>query len=84
MLPPIPMSLPRLVPPGGRSIDGFWLPEQTVVSCQAYSVHRINTRVFPDPHVFAPDRWLNSEGDADRRRLLFAFANGGRGCVGKQ
>lgn len=82
--PPIPMSLPRVVPPGGRTIHGFWLPEQTVVSCQAYSVQRINNDVFPRPDTFDPDRWLEADGDVERRRLLFAFANGGRGCVGKQ
>ncbi|RDA87489.1 hypothetical protein CP532_1646 [Ophiocordyceps camponoti-leonardi (nom. inval.)] len=82
--PAIPMSLPRLVPPGGRFIDGVWLPAQTVVSCQPYSVHRINDDIFPEPDVFNPNRWLEPERDADRRRLLFAFSNGGRGCVGKQ
>lgn len=82
--PPIPMSLPRYVPQGGRSIDGFWLPEKTVVSCQAYSVHRLNSEIFPDGDVFNPERWLELEGDADRRRIQFAFSNGGRGCVGKQ
>ncbi|KAK0756434.1 hypothetical protein N5P37_011086 [Trichoderma harzianum] len=81
--PPIPMSLPRYVPQGGRSIDGFWLPEKTVVSCQAYSVHRLNSEIFPDGDVFNPERWLELEGDADRRRIQFAFSNGGRGCVGK-
>ncbi|PNY27240.1 Uncharacterized protein TCAP_02851 [Tolypocladium capitatum] len=81
--PAIPMSLPRLVPQGGRTIDDFWLPENTIVSCQAYSVHRTNRDVFPDADRFDPDRWLAADGDADRRRLLFAFANGGRGCVGK-
>ncbi|KAF4591562.1 Cytochrome P450 [Ophiocordyceps camponoti-floridani] len=81
--PAIPMSLPRVVPRGGRSVDGVWLPAQTVVSCQPYSVHRIDERVFPDPDVFDPDRWLRSEGDQERRRLLFAFSNGGRGCIGK-
>ncbi|OTA08873.1 Cytochrome P450 [Trichoderma parareesei] len=81
--PPIPMSLPRYVPQGGRSIDGFWLPEKTIVSCQAYSVHRLNSEIFPDGDRFNPDRWLEPQGDADRRRLQFAFSNGGRGCVGK-
>lgn len=81
--PPIPMSLPRYVPQGGRSIDGFWLPEKTIVSCQAYSVHRLNSAIFPDGDRFNPDRWLEPQGDADRRRLQFAFSNGGRGCVGK-
>ncbi|TQV92578.1 GTP-binding protein Sey1 [Cordyceps javanica] len=81
--PPIPMSLPRYVPAGGRMVDGHWLPEKTVASCQAFSVHRINDELFTEPDAFKPERWLQEEGDADRRRLLFAFANGGRGCIGK-
>ena len=82
--PAIPMSLPRYVPQGGRSIDGFFLPERTVVSCQAMSVHRINHLVFPEPDKFCPERWLETEGDADRRRHQWAFSSGGRGCIGKQ
>ncbi|GKT43692.1 putative sterigmatocystin biosynthesis P450 monooxygenase STCB [Colletotrichum spaethianum] len=81
--PAIPMSLPRYVPRGGRTIDGYSIPEGTVVSCQAYSVHRINEEVFPEPDVFDPNRWMEATGDAERKRLMFAFANGGRGCVGK-
>ncbi|KAL2886410.1 putative sterigmatocystin biosynthesis P450 monooxygenase STCB [Ceratocystis lukuohia] len=81
--PAIPMSLPRYVPSGGRTIDGYSLPERTIVSCQAYSVHRLNPRIFPDGDCFAPKRWLAAEGDADRRRLQFAFSVGGRGCIGK-
>ncbi|KAF7559346.1 hypothetical protein G7046_g4830 [Stylonectria norvegica] len=81
--PAIPMSLPRYVPAGGRTIDGYPLPENTVVSCQAFSIHRINQDVFPDPDTFNPDRWLEAEGDAERKRLFWAFSSGGRGCVGK-
>ncbi|KAB5558443.1 cytochrome P450 [Coniochaeta sp. 2T2.1] len=81
--PAIPMSLPRYVPQGGREIDEFFVPEGTIVSCQAYSLHRIDQTVFPQPDLFNPERWMESEGDAQRRRLMFAFANGGRGCVGK-
>lgn len=82
--PPIPMSLPRYVPAGGRSIDGFFMPDGTTVSCQAYSVQKLDGAVFPEPEAFRPERWLETEGDAERKRLFFAFANGGRGCVGKQ
>ncbi|GAB1320456.1 hypothetical protein MFIFM68171_10666 [Madurella fahalii] len=81
--PAIPMSLPRYVPSGGRTIDGFFLPEGTTVSCQAYSTGRIDRNVFPDPDTFRPGRWLEPKGDAERKRLFFAFATGGRGCVGK-
>ena len=81
--PAIPMSLPRYVPQGGRTIDGYFVPQGVIVSCQAYSMHRI-PGVFPDPDTFRPDRWLEEKGDAERKRNFFAFANGGRGCVGKQ
>ena len=82
--PAIPMSLPRYVPVGGRTIDGYFLPEKTIVSCQAYSLHRVNESVFPHPDRFNPERWLESKGELDRKRLFFAFSSGGRGCIGKQ
>ncbi|KAK1781535.1 cytochrome P450 [Copromyces sp. CBS 386.78] len=83
--PAIPMSLPRIVPRGGKTIDGYFLPEGTTVSCQAHSVHRIDREAWgPDPDVFRPERWLEEKADMEgRKRLFFAFANGGRGCVGK-
>lgn len=78
------MSLPRGVPQGAKRIDGFFVPDGSVVSSQAYFVHRINAEVFPDPDTFDPDRWLEAEGDTEHRRHMFAFSYGGRGCVGKQ
>ncbi len=82
--PAIPMSLPRYVPKGGRTIDGFFLPERTIVSSQAFSAHRIDQTVFSQPNLFSPERWLEEKGGLDRKRLFFAFASGGRGCIGKQ
>ncbi|KAK1637497.1 cytochrome P450 [Colletotrichum phormii] len=81
--PAIPMSLPRVVPPGGKTIDGYFVSEGTIVSSQAYSVHRNNDAVFPNPDTFSPERWLSPTGEAERKRHMFAFAHGGRGCVGK-
>lgn len=82
--PAIPMSLPRFVPRGGKVIDGHFAPENTIVSSQAYSVHRLNANVFPEPNRFNPHRWTLPTGEAERKRLMFAFSHGGRGCVGKQ
>ncbi|KAK8081503.1 sterigmatocystin biosynthesis P450 monooxygenase [Apiospora saccharicola] len=72
--PAIPMSLPRYTPAGGRTIDGYYIPG-------AYSTHRIDQRVFPEPERFNPDRWLDAAGDMDRKRLFFAFASGGEGVL---
>ncbi|OJJ46594.1 hypothetical protein ASPZODRAFT_16346 [Penicilliopsis zonata CBS 506.65] len=85
LTPPIPMSLPRYAPGGkGKSnvvIDGYAIPAGTIVSSQAYSVHRLNQDVFPESDRFTPDRWL---GDAlDQNRLFFAFGQGSRGCTGR-
>ncbi|KAI0671192.1 cytochrome P450 [Trametes maxima] len=80
---PIPMSFPRVVPVGGRAVDGAWLPEGTIVSCQPHTLHRLDARVFPLPEEFRPERWLDAEGAGERNQLFFAFAAGGRGCIGK-
>ncbi|KAE8154562.1 putative cytochrome P450 [Aspergillus avenaceus] len=81
--PPIPMSFPRYVPSGGRTIAGYFMPESTIVSCQPYTVHRFDEEVFPEPDRFNPDRWLEEKGANDRNRLFFAFGTGGRGCTGR-
>ncbi|KAL4993528.1 cytochrome P450 [Aspergillus recurvatus] len=81
--PPIPMSFPRYVPAGGRSIDGHSAPEKTIVSCQPYTVQRLDESVFPEPDHFSPDRWIDEKGAAKRNRLFFAFSTGARGCTGR-
>jgi cytochrome P450 len=82
--PPIPMSQPRYVPAGGRTIDGFFIPGETIVSCQAYSVHRLNEDVFLNGDKFLPERWLEKEKVLGMNRLFFSFGAGGRGCTGQQ
>lgn len=82
--PPIPMSQPRYVPAGGRTIDGYFIPGGTIVSCQAYSVHRLNESVYPNGEVFSPERWLEKDKSLEMNRLFFAFSAGGRGCTGRQ
>lgn len=84
LFPPIPMSLPRYVPKEGRTISGYQLQGNSIVSCQAYSMHLMDTAVFPSPTEFLPERWLEKEGGMERNRLFFAFAAGGRGCIGKK
>lgn len=82
--PPIPMSQPRYVPETGRTIDGYFIPEGTIVSCQAYSVHRLNEAIYPEGNSFKPERCLNKARELDMNRLFFSFGTGARGCTGRQ
>ncbi|OQE09655.1 hypothetical protein PENFLA_c106G02470 [Penicillium flavigenum] len=77
------LPLPRYVPEGGGCVDGYFLPANMIVGCTAYSMHRLDAAVFPDADTFSPERWLDSEGAADRQRNFFAFGLGARTCIGK-
>ena len=46
----------RLVPSGGCTIEGYYLPEGTVVSTQPPLMNR-HPDIFPAPEKFSPDRW---------------------------
>ncbi|KAH9908161.1 benzoate 4-monooxygenase cytochrome P450 [Xylariomycetidae sp. FL2044] len=75
----------RSVPRGGAVIDGFHIPEGTIVGVNPWVLHR-NTDLFgPDVDVFRPERWIDSpEGRVlEMRRSLFAFGAGPRMCIGK-
>jgi len=77
---PIPGSQPRVVI---RDMDilGHFVPAGTVISAQAYSLHRDPT-VWKQAERFMPERWL--EGDTtEMERAWWPFGSGGRGCIGR-
>lgn len=83
----------RVVPTGGATISGTYLPEGTIVGCAANVVHR-DVNVFgADADAFRPERWLvdeKVEGEtaaASRRlameRAFLSFGSGKRICLGR-
>lgn len=75
---------PRFVPKGGCTIEGYYIPEGTVISSQPFLIHR-QEEIFPEPETFLPGRWLVE--DKEKKRVLlksmWAFSSGPRGCIGK-
>ncbi|KAG9683867.1 cytochrome P450, partial [Aureobasidium melanogenum] len=82
VFPPIPMSFPRYTPDSGTTLDGYYIPGHTIVSCQPFTLHK-DPDVFPSPEKFNPQRWLEEKGELERNRMFFAFSQGARGCIGK-
>ncbi|MCJ1402115.1 hypothetical protein MMC11_005334 [Xylographa trunciseda] len=78
LCPPVPFMPPRLVPPEGACVCGYWLPGNTSVSIPHFAAYRSPAN-FSDPDTFRPDRWGRV-----RESLVFQpFSYGPRNCVGK-
>ncbi|RDA88395.1 hypothetical protein CP532_5629 [Ophiocordyceps camponoti-leonardi (nom. inval.)] len=75
-----PSGLPRVVPPGGADLAGYRLDGGTVVSAQAYSMHR-DPIVYPSPDSFIPDRW--AEPTKEMKDAFMPFGRGPRVCIGQ-
>ncbi len=70
-----PAMLPRVVPPEGANIGGYWLDSGAVIGAQAYTMHRSES-IFPDAEVFKPLRW--AETTKDMKDSFMPFGRGSR------
>lgn len=78
MSSPVPGILPRLVPEGGMTWKGYYLPAGTSVSSSVMSVS-MNAGIFPNPKQYIPERWL---GNDNLDHYMVAFGKGSRACIG--
>ncbi|KAL8950140.1 MAG: hypothetical protein Q9222_003817 [Ikaeria aurantiellina] len=81
MYVPLPLGLPRVVPPGGDTVNGDWLPGGTVVSVNPMAAS-LSAENFSDPFSFKPERWLG-ENTRDKLDASQPFSMGARGCLGR-
>jgi cytochrome P450 len=85
MHPFINVVLERIVPKGGATIGGQWLPGGTVVGCHAGIVGRDKDCFGDDADTFRPKRWLTK--DPERKfamgRGFLGFGGGNRICLGR-
>ncbi|KAF2161110.1 hypothetical protein M409DRAFT_69964 [Zasmidium cellare ATCC 36951] len=85
LYPASPFPEPRVVPKGGATFQGYFLPEGTVVSTSPWVTQR-NAEFFPDPERFDYTRWLpngpatNSETS---KAAWWPFGAGSRVCIGR-
>ncbi|KAK2603870.1 hypothetical protein QQS21_003905 [Conoideocrella luteorostrata] len=84
---PVPGGLPRVVPQGGETYAGYFLPGGTKLSIRPYVLNR-SKKHFAAPYEFCPKRWMPT----DQRPSKFAndslsvskpFSTGPTGCLGK-
>ncbi|KAB5533449.1 cytochrome P450 [Coniochaeta sp. 2T2.1] len=77
-----PGALPRVVPAKGADFSGHHIPGGTVVSTQAFSLHRDPT-LFPNPSRFDGYRFFDKSTLTDSQKTALApFGAGSRICLG--
>ena len=81
MYPPVPTGLPRVVPNGGASIAGHYVPGAATVAIHQWAMYHVED-IFKEPFAFHPRRLLNDPRfDADRQEALQPFHIGGRNSI---
>ncbi|KAE8357189.1 cytochrome P450 [Aspergillus caelatus] len=83
---------PRRVLQGGITVDGYYIPEGTIIGTPIYALHH-NEEYYPRPFKYEPERWLEDQTNDDnsltndglkRARAAFCpFSIGPRSCLAK-
>nr|QST15064.1 CYP370A2 protein [Diaphanosoma celebensis] len=63
-------------------LQGYTIPKGSMVLVNLHSVHNDDT-VWKDPHLFRPERHLNSEGQIVKSEHFYPFGIGKRTCLGE-
>ncbi|KAK7185895.1 hypothetical protein DPSP01_013634 [Paraphaeosphaeria sporulosa] len=79
--PPAVIGVPRLVPKGGDTVCGRWVPEGTYVAYNQYPANR-QERNFHHPNSFLPERFLGPKSEDDNFSSLQPFQMGRHACIG--
>ena len=97
--PPVPTQANRLVPDGGDTVDGIWLPGGTIIQIAQYAANHLPAN-FAMPDEFHPERFLPAsvlsllspteaaELDPepfklDDTEVMQPFSVGSRNCIGR-
>ncbi|KAK1963578.1 averantin oxidoreductase [Colletotrichum sublineola] len=82
--PPAPSPHTRIVPAGGATVDGEFLPEGTSVGIPHYAASHSPAN-WTLPEEFIPERWTGEDDRfaGDQREISQPFSFGPRNCIGK-
>jgi cytochrome P450 len=75
---------PRINRLHALTFENWVIPPGTAVGMDSYHIHT-NPRIFPEPFIFRPERWLNNPKGPDGRQpltnYLTSFGAGSRTCI---
>ncbi|UNI24529.1 hypothetical protein JDV02_010266 [Purpureocillium takamizusanense] len=77
-------TMPRIVPPGGLELSGYFIPAGTEVTCSPWHAHHDTSIYGDDVESFRPERWMYDRDRAvEYLKYSMNFGSGVRSCLGK-
>ncbi|XP_053383983.1 cytochrome P450 2B1-like [Mercenaria mercenaria] len=67
---------------GNTTLGGYNIPARTLIVPTLYSVY-MDTKYFPNPEKFDPDRFIDYKGSLIKNEALMPFSTGPRTCLGE-
>ena len=87
LCPPVALGMPRLVPAGGTTISGHWIPGGTYVSASGFASNHSSINFPESPSTFDPSRWLSPSStlssSSSPSSAFNPFSLGPRNCLGR-
>ncbi|KAI8049278.1 cytochrome P450 [Syncephalis plumigaleata] len=82
--PAAPQGMPRVIPKEGTTLGNYFIPGGTVAFV-SLGVMQMNSQIFPNPHEFKPERWLDCTPEqlAVMKQNIMPFLVGPRACLGR-
>ncbi|KZM21184.1 heme binding [Ascochyta rabiei] len=72
----------RVTPPEGLTINGHFIPGNTIVQIPPFVLNR-DARNFVDPDSFVPERWTSRPEMVMNKAAFLPFSTGSYSCAGK-
>ncbi|KAK3388471.1 cytochrome P450 [Sordaria brevicollis] len=90
LYPPATGTMPKIVPKGGLTVHGYFVPEGTQMAVNIMHICRDKEVFGEDAHIFNPDRWIAAHREDKEGRYAkmcrtadLIFGNGKYECIGK-
>ncbi|KUJ12538.1 cytochrome P450 [Mollisia scopiformis] len=85
--PPIAALTLKVVPAGGDTYNGVFIPGGTEIAYSAWALHHSKAIFGQDADIYRPERWLEAEGEELREMkgtVDLVFGSGKYRCLGKK
>ncbi|KXN74689.1 cytochrome P450, partial [Conidiobolus coronatus NRRL 28638] len=81
LYPAVAGGMERVVPEDGITVDGYFLPDNTIISHPIYNQHH-DPKNWKNPKSYDIQRWIGEDKEKNKAQLM-TFGAGPRSCIAR-